>query len=228
MPETQWQRRFDEPEKDTEEIANMDRTDYEVLLAAAPASLADGLQDALNGPVPFGVAHAADGSRLPVYKSASTRNQVDTLADRQLCAILSSSVSGRKTWLKIRYAVRNQLREGYIPEDGFHQLTVAGLAGAMADAATASSVNKLIQGVSASQFVAQATATPAPTARRRATATPAPAGRKRYVLNTQTMKFHLPSCADADKIANENKKTTTTTRENLISQGYTPCLKCDP
>ena len=201
-----------------------------ILLAAAPASLADGLQDALNGPVPFGVAHAADGSRLPVYKGASTRNQVDTLADRQLCAILSSSVSGRKTWLKIRYAVRNQLREGYIPEDGFHQLTVAGLAGAMADAATASSVNKLIQGVSASQFVAQATATPAPTAtaRRRATATPTPAGRKRYVLNTQTMKFHLPSCADADKIANENKKTTTTTRESLISQGYTPCLKCDP
>ena len=33
MPEVQWQRRFDEPEKETEEIANMDRTDYEVLLA---------------------------------------------------------------------------------------------------------------------------------------------------------------------------------------------------
>ena len=149
----------------------------------------------------------------------------ETIQNEAVCTIILGKPLLNDT---DNHAVRNQLREGYIPEDGFHQLTVAGLAGAMADAATASSVNKLIQGVSASQFVAQATATPAPTARRRATATPAPAGRKRYVLNTQTMKFHLPSCADADKIANENKKTTTTTRENLISQGYTPCLKCDP
>ena len=33
MPETQWQRRFDEPEKEPDEIANMDKTDFEVLLA---------------------------------------------------------------------------------------------------------------------------------------------------------------------------------------------------
>ena len=202
-----------------------------ILLAGMPAAQADKLQDALNAPVPFGIAHADDGKGLPVYKTASTRTPVDTLADYQVCAILSSSVSGQKTWLKIRYLDHKTLKEGYVPEDGFYQLTVNGLATVLKDAAAAAEVAKLIQDAKADQFVAQAksTATPAVTAtpRKKATATPA-SSRKRYVLNTKTMKFHLPSCSEAERISAENKKTTTTTRESLISQGYEACQKCNP
>ena len=49
-----------------------------------------------------------------------------------------------------------------------------------------------------------------------------------YVLNTNTMKFHLPDCSSADDIAAENRKTTDQTREELIAEGYEPCGRCNP
>ena len=42
-----------------------------ILLAGMPAAQADKLQDALNAPVPFGIAHADNSKGLPVYKTAS-------------------------------------------------------------------------------------------------------------------------------------------------------------
>ena len=190
------------------------------------AANADQLTDALNEPAPFGIAHADDHSGLLVYKTANNRTKIDTLEDYQVCAILSTS---NKNWIRVQYVSGNQLKDGYIQADSFYQLTVSGLATIMNDAASAAVITKLIQNTKANQFTAQAQATVAPTAtpKKKATATPA-AGRKRYVLNTKTMKFHLPSCSEVDKIANENKKTTTTTRESLINQGYDACQKCKP
>lgn len=49
-----------------------------------------------------------------------------------------------------------------------------------------------------------------------------------YVLNTNTMKFHLPDCSSADDIAAENRQTTDQTREELIAEGYEPCGRCNP
>lgn len=49
-----------------------------------------------------------------------------------------------------------------------------------------------------------------------------------YVLNTNSMKFHYPSCTSAQKISQKNRKDYTGTREELISQGYDPCGNCDP
>ena len=57
--------------------------------------------------------------------------------------------------------------------------------------------------------------------------TPA-ANARDYVLNTNTMKFHYPSCSSAADIKAENKKTFHGAREELIAQGYDPCGRCHP
>ena len=49
-----------------------------------------------------------------------------------------------------------------------------------------------------------------------------------YVLNTNTMKFHDPSCESAAKISRKNRQNYTGTREDLIAQGYDPCGICHP
>lgn len=49
-----------------------------------------------------------------------------------------------------------------------------------------------------------------------------------YVLNTDTMKFHNPSCKDVRKIAPQNYSTYDGTRDDLIGQGYSPCGHCNP
>ena len=49
-----------------------------------------------------------------------------------------------------------------------------------------------------------------------------------YILNTNTKKFHSPSCSGASDIKSENKEEYTGTRTELIAQGYEPCGRCKP
>lgn len=49
-----------------------------------------------------------------------------------------------------------------------------------------------------------------------------------YVLNTKSKKIHYPSCKDVPKISPENYATSSSSRADLISQGYTPCGHCNP
>lgn len=49
-----------------------------------------------------------------------------------------------------------------------------------------------------------------------------------YVLNTKSMKFHRPTCSSVDDIADNNKQEATATRDELISEGYSPCKQCNP
>ena len=49
-----------------------------------------------------------------------------------------------------------------------------------------------------------------------------------YILNTNTMKFHYPTCSSVADMAEHNKKEVTCSREELIDQGYSPCGNCEP
>ena len=49
-----------------------------------------------------------------------------------------------------------------------------------------------------------------------------------YVLNTNTKKFHDPSCSSLSKMKESNKQSFTGTRQELIDKGYSPCGKCNP
>lgn len=49
-----------------------------------------------------------------------------------------------------------------------------------------------------------------------------------YVLNTNTKKFHYPSCRSVDQMKEKNKQNYTGTRDEVISMGYDPCKSCNP
>ncbi len=212
------------------------------MLCCCPAAFADQLTDVLNEAVPFGVVHSDKTSELLVYSSPAARSSTGRLNDYQLCAILSAKETNGVLWYEIRYVSGNSFKEGYVRNEVFYQLTLSGLITITADASAAEALRALNGAVKANPFVSatktptatpKATATPKPAAKPTATpkakpsATPASA-RKKYVLNTSTMKFHYPSCSEVSRITEENKKNTTTTRESLIEQGYTPCQKCNP
>lgn len=61
------------------------------------------------------------------------------------------------------------------------------------------------------------------------TAAPAdvPAGTE-YVLNTNTHKFHYPSCSSVSQMSEKNKQYYTGTRDEVIAMGYDPCGRCHP
>ena len=49
-----------------------------------------------------------------------------------------------------------------------------------------------------------------------------------YVLNTNTKKFHYPTCASAQSISEQNRQTYTGARDELIADGYSSCGNCRP
>ena len=53
-------------------------------------------------------------------------------------------------------------------------------------------------------------------------------GSDSYVLNTGSMRFHLPTCSSIKDITDKNKKEYKGSREELINDGYSPCGSCRP
>ena len=50
----------------------------------------------------------------------------------------------------------------------------------------------------------------------------------RYILNTNSKKFHEPDCSSVRQMSEQNKQEVVATREELIAQGYVPCKRCKP
>lgn len=49
-----------------------------------------------------------------------------------------------------------------------------------------------------------------------------------YILNTNTKKFHYPNCSSVDQMSDKNKQEVTSSRDEIIDQGYSPCGRCNP
>ena len=49
-----------------------------------------------------------------------------------------------------------------------------------------------------------------------------------FVLNTNTKKFHKPTCSSVSDIKESNRKDVVAARDDLIAQGYKPCGRCKP
>lgn len=49
-----------------------------------------------------------------------------------------------------------------------------------------------------------------------------------YICNTNTGKFHIPTCSSVGEMSEKNKMPVTWTREEVIAQGYVPCKRCKP
>ena len=50
----------------------------------------------------------------------------------------------------------------------------------------------------------------------------------KYVVNTNTKKFHFPGCSSVNSMKDKNKMNFEGDRNDLISQGYQPCKRCNP
>ena len=49
-----------------------------------------------------------------------------------------------------------------------------------------------------------------------------------YVINTNSGKFHLPTCSSVEDISPSNRQDYVGDRQELLDQGYTPCGICKP
>lgn len=49
-----------------------------------------------------------------------------------------------------------------------------------------------------------------------------------YILNTNSKKFHLPTCSGTNGIKEGNRQEYVGSREDLVAQGYAPCGTCKP
>ena len=49
-----------------------------------------------------------------------------------------------------------------------------------------------------------------------------------YILNTNSRKFHKPSCRSVELMKSENVRETSASREEVLEMGYTPCGNCKP
>lgn len=55
-----------------------------------------------------------------------------------------------------------------------------------------------------------------------------PGGTMEYVLNTNTMRLHYPTCASVPIISAKNRQTYYGTRDMALAMGYQPCNDCRP
>lgn len=67
---------------------------------------------------------------------------------------------------------------------------------------------------------------PTPVVEQEAVSEKAPA--RDYVVNTNTGRFHNPSCSSVDEMNPEHRKEVHASRDDLIGSGYKSCGRCHP
>lgn len=78
------------------------------------------------------------------------------------------------------------------------------------------------------QKTATVTSTPSPEPEKQEPATGSEASQADYILNTNTKKFHYPTCSSVNDMKEKNKQEFFGTRDEAISNGYSPCGRCKP
>ena len=78
------------------------------------------------------------------------------------------------------------------------------------------------------QKTATVTPTPSPEPEKQEPATGSEASQADYILNTSTKKFHYPTCSSVNDMKEKNKQEFFGTRDEAISNGYSPCGRCKP
>lgn len=78
------------------------------------------------------------------------------------------------------------------------------------------------------QKTATVTPTPSPEPEKREPVTGSEASQADYILNTNTKKFHYPTCSSVNDMKEKNKQEFFGTRDETIALGYSPCGRCKP
>lgn len=72
------------------------------------------------------------------------------------------------------------------------------------------------------------TPTPSPEPEKQEPVTGSEASQADYILNTNTKKFHYPTCSSVNDMKEKNKQEFFGTRDETIALGYSPCGRCKP
>lgn len=124
------------------------------------------------------------------------------------------------------------LMEGYSVEDKGAGVSYCAFAynvqpGIEIDYATGES--KLADGAQQEeQKTATVTPTPSPEPEKQEPVTGSEASQADYILNTNTKKFHYPTCSSVNDMKEKNKQEFFGTRDETIALGYSPCGRCKP
>lgn len=78
------------------------------------------------------------------------------------------------------------------------------------------------------QKTATVTPTPSPEPEKQEPVNGSEASQADYILNTNTKKFHYPTCSSVNDMKEKNKQEFFGTRDEAISNGYSPCGRCKP
>ena len=78
------------------------------------------------------------------------------------------------------------------------------------------------------QKTATVTPTPSPELEKQEPVTGSEALQADYILNTNTKKFHHPTCSSVNDMKEKNKQEFFGTRDETIALGYSPCGRCKP
>lgn len=78
------------------------------------------------------------------------------------------------------------------------------------------------------QKTATVTPTPSPEPEKQEPVTGSEASQADYILNTNTKKFHYPTCSSVNDMKEKNKQEFFGTRDETIALGYSPCGRCMP
>ena len=78
------------------------------------------------------------------------------------------------------------------------------------------------------QKTATVTPTPSPEPEKQEPVTGSEASQADYILNTNTKKFHYPTCSSVNDMKEKNKQEFFGTRDETIALGYSPCGLCKP
>ena len=78
------------------------------------------------------------------------------------------------------------------------------------------------------QKTATVTPTPSPEPEKQEPVTGSEASQADYILNTNTKKFHYPTCSSVNDMKEKNKQEFFGTRDETIALGYSPCSRCKP
>ena len=78
------------------------------------------------------------------------------------------------------------------------------------------------------QKTATGTPTPSPEPEKQEPVTGSEASQADYILNTNTKKVHYPTCSSVKDMKEKNKQEFFGTRDEAISNGYSPCGRCKP
>ncbi|MCQ2449478.1 MAG: DNA/RNA non-specific endonuclease [Clostridia bacterium] len=110
------------------------------------------------------------------------------------------------------------------------------LNGAAATTSSQSSSSKVTSSTSSkvtsskTSSTATSSKTASSTTSKTSSTTTTPSSNAKYIVNISksSMKFHYPTCGSVSQMKESNKRATNESRESLISQGYSPCQKCNP